>query len=191
MKFLRSAYALFLKNKAYAAVLTLSIISSPSIQAATVQVVGTVAMALPEFNGDLHFASDPYPLAAVSVGTFNVPSTITDVTISGTFGNSQGPASAGVDLYLDSILVGQCVKNDPCWTTGSVAWNYTFNSSDLGIFADGAVELIAIQTSEYSIRLGITELQYSIVPLPSAAWLMISGLLGLIGTKYRKTASAA
>jgi hypothetical protein len=65
---------------------------------------GPVVQTLGEFNGGDH--SDPCNFCEVdTVGTFMVPSNATGATISGTFGNSQIPNSAGVNLYLGNGCV--------------------------------------------------------------------------------------
>lgn len=148
-------------------------------------------MTLPDFTGDQHLESDTYPLASVEVGTFtSLPTNITTVSVSGTFGNVDNDFSAGVDLYLDGIMVGQCVKDDNCWfevfnDSIPVPWNHTFIMSELGIFDDGEAVLTAVQTSEFKIALGSIELSYDVgpspIPIPATAWLFFSGLVGLAG----------
>lgn len=70
---------------------------------------GTVIDTLPEFNGGVH--SDPCNFCEVdTVGHFLIPSNATDATISGTFGNSIVPNSAGVDLCLGGSA--PCSGND-------------------------------------------------------------------------------
>jgi len=80
---------------------------------------GQVVQTLPEFNGGLH--SDPCIFCEVdTVGTFSIPASATSGTISGTFGNSQVPNSAGVNLYLPSgcsTNVTRLSQGNPQWGT--------------------------------------------------------------------------
>jgi hypothetical protein len=58
-----------------------------------------VTESLAEFNGNFH--NDPCNFCEVdTVGTFSIPSNALSAVISGTFGNSMFPNSAGVDLFL-------------------------------------------------------------------------------------------
>jgi hypothetical protein len=151
--------------------------------------ISASVITLPEYNGMEHESG--FPIAAVTIGTFNVPTNIDSATISGTFGNSLTTATAGVDLFLDNILVGRCVKDTPCWAGGGpvTPWSYMLNSGELSIFDDGQAVLTAVQTSETFIRLGETELNFNTVPIPAAAWLFGSGLLGLVGMARCKKAA--
>jgi hypothetical protein len=72
---------------------------------------GPVVEMLPEFNGSSQ--SDPCNFCEVdTVGTFLIPLTATSATISGTFGNSVVPNSAGVNLCLGSGA-GPCTAAVP------------------------------------------------------------------------------
>jgi hypothetical protein len=60
---------------------------------------GPVIEMLPVFNGSFH--TDPCNFCEVdTVGMLSIPGNATDATISGTFGNSVQPGSAGVNLCL-------------------------------------------------------------------------------------------
>jgi hypothetical protein len=62
---------------------------------------GPVVETLPEFSGGFH--NDPCNFCEVDlVGTFSIPADALDATISGTFGNSLNPTSAGVNVCLGS-----------------------------------------------------------------------------------------
>jgi hypothetical protein len=64
---------------------------------------GTESLA--EFNGNFH--NDPCNFWEVdTVGTFSIPSNALSAVISGTFGNSTFPNSAGVDLFLGAFVPG-------------------------------------------------------------------------------------
>ena len=79
---------------------------------------------LPEYNFD---GEPTFPNPANLVGTFSytLPSDakIVSAVIEGTFGNSIFSTSAGVDVYLDNVLVAQCIEfeqnfNDDCVRVG-------------------------------------------------------------------------
>jgi hypothetical protein len=59
-----------------------------------------VAEMIGEFSGHSH-PTDPCNMCEVdTVGSFSIPSNALSAVISGTFGNSANPTSAGVDLFL-------------------------------------------------------------------------------------------
>jgi hypothetical protein len=62
----------------------------------------------------------------------------------------------------DTILVGQCVEFATCWTgPGPTPWSDSLTGtqlSDLGLGA--SIPLVAAQTSEYVIRLGVTTMVF-------------------------------
>jgi hypothetical protein len=58
------------------------------------------------------------------------------------------------------ILVGQCIEFDTCWTDGA-DWSDTLDLAELTALGLGAsVPLIAAQTSEFIIRLGVTTMTF-------------------------------
>lgn len=119
----------------------------------------TITTTIPEFNGIYHAGGDPYPLPAVPVGTFSytIPpgERVVSATLSGTFGNSSIPNSAAVQVLADGLQVAECLYQDTCWTSPSpTAWDFIIPSSDLTKLQDGSLVLTAVQTSEYTIRLG-------------------------------------
>lgn len=62
-----------------------------------------------------------------------------------------------------SILVGQCVELQPCWTgaSGLTAWSDQLSHADLVDLGLGTTEsLIAAQTAEFVIRLGKTTIEF-------------------------------
>jgi hypothetical protein len=72
---------------------------------------GPVTETLGEFNGSLH--NDPCNFCEIdTVGTFLIPTNALDGTISGTFGNSVVPNSAGMNVCLGS--------GDPCAAPATV-----------------------------------------------------------------------
>jgi len=142
----------------------------------------TISASLPEFNGPESAPEAKYPLEPMAVGSFSyaIPKgeAISSAVISGTFGNTTVDSSAGVDLFLDGIVVGQCVKEGACFSA-ITSWSYDFKPKNFSALADGVAELTANQTSEYNVRLGETNLTVQTastsVPEPSA----MLGLLAL------------
>ena len=123
-----------------------------------------ITVSLPEFDGTPYGVGDPYPLPAVTVGTFtySLPAgeSIVAATLSSTFGNSGSATTAGVDYYLDGLLVAQCVPYAACWNgPGPNPWTFTFLPSQFALLVDGSAVMTAVQTNEYVIRTGGSTLQ--------------------------------
>jgi hypothetical protein len=142
---------------------------------------------LPEFSGPQSF-DDPGPFPTYVVGTFNILPGDTSLSISGNFGNSMNSSTAGVDLYLGNILVAQCVENAGCWTgPGPTPWTDSLTPTQIALLGTGLVNFTAVQTAEFTIRLGETTLtQSAVTPEPGTIVMLGSGLLGLIGVVRRK-----
>lgn len=140
---------------------------------------------LPEFNGPV-LVTDPGPFGSYVVGTFNILPGDGSITISGTFGNSVVGSSAGTDVYLGSVLVGQCVEFAACYNH-TVSWSDTLTAAQIASLGTGPVNLVATQTSQYVIRMGETTLdQATATPEPSSIFLFGTSLLGAGGILRRK-----
>lgn len=146
----------------------------------------TLSYSLPEYNFD---GAPTFPNPPNLVGTFSytLPSdeAIVSAVIEGTFGNSVFPTSSGVDLYLDGLLVAQCVEFEQCWNgPGPVNWRFTFDQSNFSLLEEGIAGLTAAQTSEFITRLGETTLTIETASEPSASIpepTTILGLLAVVG----------
>lgn len=148
----------------------------------------TVTSTLPEYNFD---GSPPFPAPQNLVGIFSYTiasnETIVSAVISGTFGNSLFTSSAGVDVYLDNLLVAQCFEFDQCWEgPGPVNWSFTFDSSNFSLLEDGEAILTAAQTSEFVSRLGVTTLTIETItksdpPQPPTSIPEPTAIVGLLG----------
>lgn len=138
---------------------------------------------LGDFDGPA--ATTDFPLPPVYIGTFTPGVGLAAATISGTYGSDiVSTSTAGFDLFLDGIMVAQCVYLDPgCWQAGAAyrPWSYTFSGAELSIFDDGLADLTVVQTSQTSIRLGSLTLEGRTVvtPEPMTAVLLAVGLLGM------------
>ncbi|MGH9794660.1 MAG: PEP-CTERM sorting domain-containing protein [Candidatus Acidiferrales bacterium] len=155
------------------------------------------SVSLPEFNGTPIGSAGPFPQPSVTVGifTFLIPpgDVITAAVLTGTFGNSSSQfngSSAGVDVFLNGLLVAQCVIGTQCWTgPGPNAWSFTLSPSQLALLGSGSATLTAIQTSQTTIRLGVTNLTVAtttVVPEPATLIMFGSGIAAIGGIMRRR-----
>jgi hypothetical protein len=122
---------------------------------------------LPNYNGPVHF--DP-PFPSLTIGTFTYTlfpgESITAATISGTWGNSSRPqSSAGVDLFLDGLLVARCVAQTTCFFDAPpdlVPWSFTYAAAQLSSLQDGQAAFTGQQTSSIQVYLGSLALALTI-----------------------------
>lgn len=89
-------------------------------------------------------------------------------------------STAHSELYVDGLLVADThdpeLAADPYWNI--VDWSFTF--TDFSLLTDGSLDFVAIQTSDYVMRLGETTLTIETVSVPEPGVLALLGL-GLVG----------
>jgi hypothetical protein len=144
----------------------------------------------------------PFDWGIVRTFDYTIPvgQGVEDVLINGTWGGDVFNSSAPVQVYLEDILVTECLVTDPCWSEASkVDWNggAGFLLSDLGVdfmdpavqalFWDGSADLSLIQTD--TISANISNLSLTLyVPEPGGLAGLLAGVgwLGALGMNRRR-----
>jgi hypothetical protein len=184
--------AIHLQEKTVRRILPL-IVLALTLAAPSVVYADIITTTLPEFNGaDRYVDPGPYQPATV-VGTFTILPGDTSITIAGTFGNSLTTSSAGVNLYLGSLLVAQCVEFTDCYNamTSTTPWSLSLTPAQIVAMGTGVVDFTVVQTSQFWIRLGETTLTQvnpttATTPEPSTLLLLGTGALGVASLLRRK-----
>ena len=146
---------------------------------------GSLLLTFPEPTNPPAVTIGPFPQPPLTVGSvnFTVPhgERVVAAVVSGFWGTTSFPEStAGVDVYLDDILVAQCVKpTSGCWEqhSGQLPWSYTLTENDLKRLADGNAKLTVVQTSDVTVRLGVTTLIIQLGPAETVPTLSTLGLM--------------
>lgn len=110
-----------------------------------------------------------FPIDWGTIRTFNytVPPghQVIDAVVSGTWGDGAPfDSSAPVELYLDGVLVAECVKFALCWLDDGqlVDWSFGFAANSVpgidSLFGDGQANLTAVQNDEISVILSNLQL---------------------------------
>ncbi len=144
---------------------------------------------------------EDFPMDWGVIRTFDYSTALTpgdeviDIFIDGTWGGNLGfGGTAPVEVYLEGILVAECLIFQPCWNDAStVDWNggAGFLLSDLGVdfsdptvralFEDGMADLSAIQNDLTSVNLTNLSLMVHVVPEPSRIAGIVAGSVMLLG----------
>jgi hypothetical protein len=148
---------------------------------------------LPEFNGPQFPDPGPY-LPSTVVGSFMILPGDTAITISGTFGNSLTGSTSGVDLYLGSLLVAQCVQFTACYnnlTKTPTPWSMTLSPAQMALLGTGMVDFTVVETSQFYVRLGETTLTQitATAPEPSSLLMLSTGAFCVVAAMRRRLAA--
>jgi hypothetical protein len=108
-----------------------------------------------------------------------------------------GPGTFGGNIFASGLNAGGCHKigetsPHPCWTGkaslgGQLDFAFTHNESGADLNANPHLKVLFTDGDGTKIGSLYSE-NISEVPLPAAAWLFASGLLGLVGVARRKAA---
>jgi hypothetical protein len=174
-------------------------------------VAATIEVSFPNYSGGEMNAG--FPAAPAIVGQkapLGLPTgeAVVSGTISGSWGNGDDccHGTAGVDVFLNGLLVVQCLQSDaacycpdsaPC--VGPAPWSRALTSAQVAALnAGGGATLTAVQTSPRIIRLGATKLTLTTAPVvppvptlsPPAFFTLLLGMatIGLIAARRRRAA---
>jgi hypothetical protein len=137
---------------------------------------------------------DPTTLPSTdTVGTFTGLPTgfVVGAKISGFFGTLDSLSTAGVELFLDGLLVATCNSGDACENGSAlspVPWSFTLTADELALLTDGSATLTAEQTDIGQVNIDVTTLQ---VTVPEPASLALLGLPLVLGAARRFRRRAA
>jgi hypothetical protein len=174
------------------ALLAMLLVSSPAMAT-------TISFTFPEFNGNgpvdngltLGFASAGYVIPAGE--------TIISAIFSSSYGNSAVPNTSIMEVFVDSVLVGQCASTaDVCWNKPAqppTPFSHSFLPSELADLADGFALFTVHQTADHTIRLGSSVFTIetaaldpgvTATPEPASITLMAIGLAGAASAAWRR-----
>ena len=90
-------------------------------------------------------------------------------------------ATANEVVHLGTFTFSQVSLNDD----GNADVNFWLESNDFGVKIDEIVYGIGNAEMQYIVN-AEGQSQIAPVPIPGAIWLMVSGLIGIVGHRYRK-----
>jgi hypothetical protein len=123
----------------------------------------------------------PYQTQTIATFTYRVLSgeTVVGATATGYWGilNWFDASTAPANIYINGVMVAQCLVNYPCsvGTSDPEFWTYTFGSADYSKFAGGQAVVTALQTSQ-------TEMLFTNISLSvqlSCVWLLSTNTVTL------------
>jgi hypothetical protein len=147
----------------------------------------TLRLEFGEVNGTLSEGPQFGTLTAARTSppvTIPVDERVSSAKISGNWGTIDYPDStAPVDVFLDDVLVAQCLASNPCWkddNSGQLAWSHTLTPAELSRIDTVNPQLTAVQRERGTVRLGLSTLVMETVPAPQIPTLSPFGLLMLL-----------